>query len=65
MFNAVTHALGYRLGDKLYYALIGGEIQKTEIRELFFDSLDGDGDALASYLYWAARTRDVVLPERF
>src|SRR5690606_28821117 len=64
LFNALTHVLGYRLGDKLYYALISGEIEKNEILELFFDSFDGEGDALATYLYLNHRTASVKLPQR-
>jgi uncharacterized iron-regulated protein len=65
MFNAVTHALGYQLGDKLYYALIDGSLEKSEIRPLFFDRFDEEGSTLATYLQLAARTRDVRIPDRF
>lgn len=64
LFNAVTHVLGYQLGDRLYYGLVRGELAKSEIRDLFFDSFEGKGDALATYLYLAARTQNVILPER-
>jgi len=63
-FNAVTHVLGYMLGDKLYYAMLDGRLEKREIRSLFFDPFDDEGEALASYLYLVARTRDVQVPER-
>lgn len=63
-FNAVTHVLGYMLGDKLYYAMLDGRVEKREIRALFFDPLEDEGEALATYLYLVARTRDVQVPER-
>ncbi len=62
--HAVTRALGTMLGDRLYYAMLEGRIEKREIRSLFFDPFDDDGEALATYLYLVARTRDVQVPER-
>jgi hypothetical protein len=52
------------LGDKLYYAMLDGRLEKREIRALFFDPFDDEGEALATYLYLVARTRDVQVPER-
>jgi hypothetical protein len=63
-FNAVTHLLGYVLGDKLYYAMLEGRLEKREIRSLFFDPFEDEGEALATYLYLVARTREVQVPER-
>ncbi|OGQ91758.1 MAG: hypothetical protein A2289_11940 [Deltaproteobacteria bacterium RIFOXYA12_FULL_58_15] len=65
MFNAVTHVLGYRLGERLYYGLLAGIIEKKEIRNLFFDNLEEEGAALATYLYFVSATASVKLPERF
>lgn len=64
MFNAVTHILGYRLGDRLYYGLVSGELTKQEIRQRFFDTFEEEGSALATYLYLIATTANVKLPER-
>lgn len=64
MFNAVTHVLGYRLGDALFYGLISGAIAKDEIRNIFFDPFEDEGSALSTYIYFTARTRDVRIPER-
>ena len=63
MFNAVTHVIGYRIGNKLYYALLDGHIDKEEIREMFFDSFEEEGSALASFLYVNTRLLDVNVPE--
>lgn len=49
LFNAVTHSLGYILGDQLYAALVKGTLAKDEARELFLDPLDGDGDPFQVY----------------
>ena len=64
MFNAVTHVLGYRLGDRLYYALVRGHIDKPELRSLFFDPFEDEGAAFATYLYLIGRLRGVEVPER-
>ncbi len=62
LFNAVTHMLGYILGDRLYYAMISGKATKAEIRELFLDPLDEEGAAFHMYFYWAERVRRVRIP---
>jgi uncharacterized iron-regulated protein len=63
-FNGVTHAIGYQLGEKIYYALLSGSLDKKEIRELFFDPISQEGDAFTTYLYYHTRTTDVILPSR-
>jgi len=65
LFNAVTHVLGYRLGDRLYYALVGDLIGKQELREIFLDTLEDEGEALATYLYLIGRLRGLKVPTRF
>ncbi len=42
-FHAVTRVLGQVLGDKLYYALLRGRIGKAEVRSLFFDAFEEEG----------------------
>ena len=64
VFNAVTHIIGYQLGDRIYYGLIDGTLDKMEIRELFFDCFEEDGAALSTYLYFYTRTKDIEIPER-
>ena len=65
MFNRVTHVLGYRLGNRLYYGLVQNHLQKAHIRALFFDTFEEEGTALATYLYWLTRTATVRLPDPF
>jgi len=64
VFNAAAHLLGYILGDLLYYGLTEGAIPKAAIRDLFTAKLDGDGEALSTYLELSARVRGVRLPRR-
>ena len=69
MRDAVAHALGYILGDKLYNGLLAGKVTKKEVRALFYDPLP-PGVPEARYLALVARVADVshdVLPpgERF
>ncbi len=63
LFNAVTHALGYLLGDKLYYAMIRGELPKEEARRLFQEPFDGDGEAFELYFSLARRFAHVPVPQ--
>ena len=55
MFNALTHLLGYRLGARLYAGLARGRLQQAQIRALFFDALEEEGVALATYLHLIRR----------
>ncbi len=55
LFDAVTHALGYVLGDDLHHAMVRGRLPKREIRELFRDPLQEDGSAFHTYFYLAHR----------
>jgi hypothetical protein len=62
LFNQVTHALGYRLGDRLYYGLLQGKISKDEIRDLFAETFEESGAAFTAYLFLLACTSTVRLP---
>lgn len=56
-FNAITHVLGYRLGDRLYEALMHERISQARVRSLFFEPFEEEGAALATYLYLMFCTR--------
>lgn len=62
LFNAVTHSLGYILGDQLYYALVRGLVPKEEARELFMDPFAEDGDAFHAYFHLVERVGRVRVP---
>jgi hypothetical protein len=52
LFHAVSHALGYLLGDALYGAYHAGTVERAEVRALFRDPLDAPQ---ALYLAWVRR----------
>lgn len=64
LFFALTHALGYMLGDKLYYALLSGVLKKTEISHLFEDPWDGTGKPFETYWRLITITKEVIIPKR-
>ena len=39
LFHAVSHALGYLLGDQLYRAVSSGELTQSQVRTMFKDPL--------------------------
>lgn len=63
-FNEVTHAIGYLLGERIYYGLVRGDLDRNSVRSLFLDPFDGEGGALTTYLFWRHKTQDVILPHR-
>jgi uncharacterized iron-regulated protein len=64
MFNAVTHSLGYMLGERLYYAMAFGSLPKGEVRRLFLDPLAQEGEAFATYLRLSQSLAGVRIPTR-
>jgi hypothetical protein len=64
LFNAVTHSLGYMLGERLYYALATGVCSKSYVRALFLDALDEEGEPFAVYMQLSRRLAAVKIPKR-
>lgn len=64
LFLGVTHALGYMLGDRLYYGMISQKISKKEIVELFSDPFEEEGEVGAVYLNLSRKLSKVKLPRR-
>lgn len=64
VFDAAAHMLGYILGDRLYYGLIGGKVAKSAIRQLFLTPHDGPDEALDLYLDLSLQVRGVKIPRR-
>ena len=64
LFIGVTHALGYILGEKLFYGMVAGKVSKTFIRELYQDPFTRSGRARARYFELVELVRDVAVPER-
>ncbi len=49
LFIAVTHVLGYMLGERMYNFLIEGKIAKDFIRNLFFNPFEEKDEARKTY----------------
>lgn len=64
LFNAVTHMLGYILGDQLYYALVRGRVTQSTIRTLFFEPLGDEGAAILMYFELIAKVGRLRPPRR-
>jgi uncharacterized iron-regulated protein len=64
LFNAVTHSLGYMLGERLYYGLATGVCSKSYVRELFVNPLEEEGEAFAMYMMLSRRLAGVRIPKR-
>jgi hypothetical protein len=64
VLDAVAHALGYMLGDRLFYAVVRGELSKAEARAAFVDPLRGRGAAITAYFALSARLAGVRVPRR-
>jgi hypothetical protein len=56
LFIAVTHILGYILGDELYAALARGTLPPKEARSLFYEPFEDEGAALLLYFELVHRT---------
>jgi hypothetical protein len=52
LFHAVTHALGYLLGEALHHAYDGGAVTRPEVQALFRDPLEAPE---ALYQAWVGR----------
>lgn len=64
LFNAVTHAMGYMLGDRMYYGLMNRRITRTTVRELFIDPWIEEGRPFGVYMDLVKRLRGVKIPKR-
>lgn len=64
LFFAATHAIGYMLGDTMFYALMKNVIKRDHIREMFFDPWRGEGRSFEVYMELKKRLRGVKIPKR-
>jgi len=64
LLDGIAHALGYMLGDRIYYALIAGMIDKSVVRAVMLDPLDRRGSAVAAYFALANQVAGVRVPRR-
>lgn len=64
VFFALTHALGYMLGDQMFYGLMSNAIRKSEIRKLFLDKWPGEGTPYRVYIRMIQKLKAVKIPRR-
>ncbi len=64
LFLSITHALGYMLGDRLYYGMVKGRIARRRIRQLYLDPWLEEGEPVAVYLDLVRRLKGVRIPKR-
>lgn len=64
LFLSITHALGYMLGDQLYYGLINHAVAKEQVRQLFLDAWAEEGEPVEVYMDLLQRLRRVRIPKR-
>ncbi|MFH1829197.1 MAG: ChaN family lipoprotein [Pseudomonadota bacterium] len=64
LFMSLTHALGYMLGDRLYYGLVSGAVKKPLIRDLFYNPWAEEGEPVEAYMYLYNRLKKVRIPKR-
>lgn len=64
LFLAVTHALGYMMGDRLYYGMMQGVISRKAIRKLYFDEWKKPGEPFKAYMELVRILRHVKIPKR-
>lgn len=64
LFLALTHALGYMLGDRMYYGFVNRAIGKPAIRDLFTNSWPDDGEPVDVYMGLVKKLKHVKIPKR-
>lgn len=64
LFFAVTHALGYMLGDRMFYGVMSRALRRTQLRTLFTDRWSFDGQTFALYQELQQKLAAVTIPER-
>jgi hypothetical protein len=64
LFNAVTHILGYILGDQIYYGLVRGRVSRELARNLYYEPFEEEGSALIRYLDLVSRVGTIRTPKR-
>lgn len=64
LFFAITHALGYMLGDRLFYAVMSHKLTRSTICKVFRDPWENEGDAFATYSHLLQRVSKIKIPDR-
>jgi hypothetical protein len=64
LFMSLTHALGYMMGDRLYYGMIEGKVKKPLLRELFCNPWSEEGEPVDAYMELYRKLKGVKIPKR-
>lgn len=64
LFFALSHALGYALGEKLFYGLLAGVVTKASIRELYKKPFEADGEMTQVYKDLYLKLAKLKLPRK-
>ena len=64
LFLSITHALGYMLGDRLYYGMMNGIVKKPQIRRLYMNPWAEEGEPVEVYMDLMRRLKKVRIPKR-
>lgn len=64
LFMSLTHALGYMMGDRLYYGMIAGKVKKPFLRELFMNPWAEEGEPVEAYMELCQKLKGVRIPKR-
>ena len=65
LFLSLSHAIGYDLGDHLYYGFMDGKITKQHIQKLYTDPFSGEGVPGELFLSFSKMLKGVRRPKRF
>ncbi len=64
LFFAVTHALGYMLGDQMFYAVMAKQLPRRTVRDMMHDAWRDDGRPLQVYREVSERVAQIRMPKR-
>ncbi|MCP5463427.1 MAG: ChaN family lipoprotein [Deltaproteobacteria bacterium] len=64
LFLSITHAIGYDLGDALYYGFLNGKIKLETVQDLFINPFKEDGEPVELYLQLVQKLKGVRRPQR-
>lgn len=64
LFLSLTHAVGYDLGDHLYYGFMSGSVPKEIVRDLFTDHFEDEGEPGRMYLALTRLLKSVKRPPK-
>lgn len=64
LFLALTHAIAYALGEKMFHGMLEGVLSRQTLAELHYDPMVEEGEALWRYYDLEDQLKGVKLPRR-